>query len=109
MYGISHCSTIKHFVSEITLGHIVTMSLGNVVTLIIVCIFGMNRGNCDVSTKIVAGHRYSYQINSVRFANRKFLRWPRINQCTKPGRKCTNVVCQNDVLKMLNSSLNVPG
>ena len=53
-----------------TSGHVVTLALGQVVTLT-VCIFGVNRANCDTITKLGMCHLYSYQIHSVRLANRK--------------------------------------
>ena len=48
-------STIANFVSEMTLGHVVTVALGQVVTHIveqIVRILGVNRANYDSSTKV---------------------------------------------------------
>ena len=50
-------STITNFVIEMTLAHVVTLPLGQVVTLLrwsrsIVRIFGLNRANCDTSTKV---------------------------------------------------------
>ena len=50
-------STIANFVSEMTLGHVVTVALGQVVTLLlwsryIVRILGVNRANYDTSTKV---------------------------------------------------------
>ena len=56
-------STITNFVIEMTLGHVVTLPLGYVVALPlgqvvtlsveqIVRIFGVNRANCDTSTKV---------------------------------------------------------
>ena len=47
--------TFRNFVSEMTLGHIITLSLVQVVTLKveqIVCILGVNRANCDTITKL---------------------------------------------------------
>ena len=71
-------STIANFVSEMTLGHVVTVALGQVVTLLdastveqIVRILGVNRANYDTSTKVGMRHFYSYQIHSVRLVNRK--------------------------------------
>ena len=49
---------ITNFVSEMTLGHVVTLPLGQVVTLLgptmeqIVRILGVNRVNCDTSIKV---------------------------------------------------------
>ena len=54
--------------------HVVTFALGQVVTLAveqIVCIFGVNLANWDTVTKHGVWHLYSYQIHSVRLANRK--------------------------------------
>ena len=51
-------SKITNFVIELTLGHVVTLPMGQVVTLLgptmeqIVRIFGVNRANCDTSTKV---------------------------------------------------------
>ena len=50
-------STITDFVSEVTLGHVVALALEYVVGLTltveqIVCIFWMNRANCDTITKL---------------------------------------------------------
>ena len=55
-------STITDFVSEVTLGHVVALALGYVVynvglTLTVeqivgLCIFWMNRANCDTITKL---------------------------------------------------------
>ena len=53
----------------------------------IACIFGMKRADCDTDTKVGILHFYSYQIHSLRLANRKskmaavFPRWPRTNKC----------------------------
>ena len=50
--------TVTNFVIEMTLGHVVTLPLGQVVTCNtltmeqIVRIFGVNRTNCDTSTKV---------------------------------------------------------
>ena len=46
-------SSITNFVSDMTLGHVVSLALGQVVTLIteqIECVFGVNRANCDTVT-----------------------------------------------------------
>ena len=48
-------STIANFVSEMTLRHVVTVALGQVVTLTveqIVRIIGVNRANYDTSTNV---------------------------------------------------------
>ena len=61
--GTRYFSTITNFVIEMTLGHVVTLPLGHVVTLPlghvvtitvkqIGRIFGVNRANCDTSTKV---------------------------------------------------------
>ena len=53
--GTPYFSTIKNFVIEMTLWHVVTLPLGQVVTLLveqIVRIFGVNHANCDTSTKV---------------------------------------------------------
>ena len=48
--------TNTNFVTEKTSGHVVTLPLGQVVTLLImehiVCICGMNRANCDTDTNV---------------------------------------------------------
>ena len=58
--GTRYFSTIKNFVIEMTLGHVVTLPLGHVVVMQIGRIFGVNRANCDTSTKVGMGHFYSY-------------------------------------------------
>ena len=47
-------STIANFVSEKTLGHVVTVPLGQVVTVVeqIVRILGVNRANYDTNIKV---------------------------------------------------------
>ena len=57
-----------------TSGHVVTVSMGQVVTLTVeqmVCIFGVNRAHPDTVTKLGVCHLYSYQIHSVRLVDRK--------------------------------------
>ena len=53
--GKPYFSTITNVVIEMTLGHVVTLPLGQVVTLTVeqighIC--GVNRTNCDTSTKV---------------------------------------------------------
>ena len=54
--GTPYFSTITNFVIEMTLGHVVALPMGQVVTLYtveqIVCIFWVNRAKCDTSTKV---------------------------------------------------------
>ena len=105
-----------------TSGHVVTSALGQVVTLTveqIVCIFGVTRANCDTITKLCMWHLYSYQIHSVRLANRK----SKMAAIFQDGHEQINVtlheagpnwpnsyICcvKMNVLNMLKSHLNVP-
>ena len=72
-----------------TLGHVVclTLSLGvglccNPFTVEqIVRIFGVNRANCDTSTKVAMRYFYGYQIQSNIQDGGHFPRWPRTNKC----------------------------
>ena len=56
--GTPYCSTITNFVIEMTLGHVVTLPLGQVVTLLtveqIVRISGVNSATCDTKLPTLA-------------------------------------------------------
>ena len=73
----------------------------------------MNHGNCDTSTTVGMGNLYSYQINSVRFANRKFkMATNKSIYLIKMGlnARIRLILCVKiSILEMLNYSLNVPG
>ena len=44
-------SAITNFVSDVTLGHVVTLALGQIVAEQMECVFGVNREHCDTITK----------------------------------------------------------